>query len=97
MSFSLRPHECNTFNTASERFITVIKVLFSNTLPHKVSPHNHSKGSTETKARCSSAAVRNWWLAVLSIFIEVDITSLDNQLQQIAREKQIASFKHEND
>lgn len=33
--FSLRPHECHTFNTSPERFITVIKVLFSHILPQK--------------------------------------------------------------
>lgn len=36
--FLLRPHKYNTFNTSPERFITVIKVLFSNILPQRSLP-----------------------------------------------------------
>lgn len=44
-------HKCNAFSTSPERFITVIKVLFANTLQRKVSPHVRTVSSTEDKSQ----------------------------------------------
>lgn len=43
-------HKCNAFSTSPERFITVIKVLFANTLQRKVSPRVRTVSSTEDKS-----------------------------------------------
>lgn len=95
--FLLRPHECNTFNTSPERFITVIKVLFSNILPQKVSPCNHSRFSTETKPAVVLLALEvggSPGFLFLSRWTSPAWIINSNRLRS---EKQIASFKHEND
>lgn len=82
--FLLRPHKRHTFNTFPERFITVINILFSNIPPqkdlHVIIPDSQQK----TKPVAVLLALEVGGLPDFSVFIKVDITSLDNQLQQIA-------------
>ena len=74
------PH---TSNTSPERFITVIKVLFSSINSTEVTPRDHPALSTQTHSAVVPPASEVGGETCFSIFIGVDITSLDNQLQQI--------------
>lgn len=73
---SSRPHESHTLNTSLERFITVIKVLFSHILPQE----SLLAIITDSGPRPLSAGVGSGWLDRFLVLIKTDITSSDNQL-----------------
>lgn len=95
--FLLRPHECNTFNTYPERFITVIKVLFSNIPLQKVSQCNHSTFSTETKPAVVLLALEVGGSPGFLFLLRWTSPAWIIKSNRLHSEKQIASFKHEND
>lgn len=93
----LRPHKRNTFNTSPERFITIIKVLFSNIPPQRsllaAIPDIQQKQRMAIVLLALGVGGLPGFLFLLRWTSPAWIIN-SNRLRS---EKQIASFKHEND
>lgn len=93
----LRPHGCHTFNSSSERFITVIKVLFSHILPQKsllaIIPDSQQK---QSDAVVPSALEVGGWTGFLFLSRWTSPAWIIN-FNRLHSRKQIASFNREND
>lgn len=93
--FLLRPHKRNTFNTSPERFITVIKVLFSNIPPQRsllaMIP------DIQQKQKMAILALEVGGLPGFLFLLRWTSPAWIMNSNRLRSEKQIASFKHEND
>lgn len=84
--FLLRPHERHAFTSSPERFITVIKVLFLDVLPRN-SPLASLPGTFDGHCEWVGFPFLSRWTSPAWII----------NSNRLCSEKQIASFKHEND
>lgn len=84
--FLLRPHEHHAFTSFLERFITVIKVLFPDILPLN-SPVASLPGTFDGHCEWVGFPFLSRWTSPAWII----------NSNRLCSEKQIASFKHEND
>lgn len=92
--FLLRPHKCNTFSSSPVRFITVIKVVFAHTPAESLPSCPFLEPHRRPKPPRLCLVFEFFFFPFSARWSSADV---DNQLPQIAHEKQIASFEHEND